>query len=209
MRSLSVIFLFLQCFWVNAETINDPIKIGITVGNTSFQKTILFLPDDGSFSGLNNENDDNQLLTVSILTKPHDNFTIELAYTDFGEFNSSNVSDGTGSTYTAGVVSQKASIDAITLSFGLEYKPRAKLNLFTKLGYYQSNISVSGDFSNGSGEYNGSVLSFGMERLINKDFGVKLEFSKYNDVGGDSAGINGFVDTTDIKTVALSLLYSF
>ena len=210
-RKIIIITIFTLAIFNNlrAESNSDPIKVGVGIGTSSISVPGELLPGDGSFSSENTNNGSSDTLSLSIQTKPHKNLFFELSYIDFGDYSSSNVSDGTGFVYSAGVINQKTSLSAYGLSVGAEYAPRPNFNLFVKTGVYESNAEFSG-VTTGNSNDSGSLTAFGIEKAINKNISVKMEIARYSSVGlgvQQSVAIN--LGTASIDVVSLNIMSSF
>ncbi len=157
--------------------------------------------DDGSLtsSSLDDSDSGYKVLVGLGLTRT---WGVEGAYIDLGEAKFDATSDGTGTIYSAGPVSQKMEATGYSLSAVFNIVSTRSLRVFAKYGYFQweSEIAAVNALGPIGGDDDGSdtVYSFGAEYTLYKKFAVRGEWEQFKDVGPG-----------DLELVSLGAVYRF
>jgi len=120
-------------------------------------------------------------------------FGAEIAYTDFGEFSAS----------FAGV-DQKIEANAFEL-VGVGTYPLAEgFSLYGKLGLYRADSEGSTSLGDSASETNtGLTFGIGGRYDFNRNFGLRVEWQRYSDVGG------GEFEKDDIDMLSVGVIWKF
>jgi OOP family OmpA-OmpF porin len=137
--------------------------------------------------------------------KFHPNFSAELGYTDFGKSHAAGTIAG---------VSASADVKANAWELdGVGSWPIAnKFSVFGRLGVYRAKSDASGNatFAGLSASTSGSSTNTGLTYGIGAGYDItpaitaRLEFQRYNKVGGDNAG-----GKNDLDVISIGGLFKF
>jgi OOP family OmpA-OmpF porin len=126
----------------------------------------------------------------------HRNFAVEGGYFQLGE-----------ATASGGGISAEAKVRGLELLGVAIFPVMDQLSLFAKAGVARSRVSVSGSGFGvaASAKDNSTDFTFGLgaQYLFTRNFGARLEWQRYDAVGGDNTGKD------DLDLFSLGVLYRF
>jgi OOP family OmpA-OmpF porin len=123
------------------------------------------------------------------------NFGVELGYVDLGEVSASHPVFGSG----------KIEAKGIELVGVLAFPINQQFSVFGKLGVFRWDVDASG-FGSPSESETGTDVTFGFGAKYNftKNFGLRLEWQRYNDVGDENT-----TGKDDVDYFGASIIYKF
>jgi len=129
---------------ITAGSANAGVYVGGAIGQGSADISAADL-DDGSFTS-REVNDTDTDWKVYGGWRLFRFFAVEAAYNDMGEVSAGGTSDGSGFVWAPGEVSQRASVDGISLAT-MGVLPLGKFDLFAKVGYlfWDADLTVVND----------------------------------------------------------------
>jgi OmpA-OmpF porin, OOP family len=121
------------------------------------------------------------------------NFAAELAYTDLGETKFSDPTDSITIRPTAWEI----------VAVGM-YPFAQGFTLYGKLGFYRAETQLDSTIGLSDKDSNNDLtFGFGGRYDFNRNFGVRLEWQRYADVGGEDIG------TSDVDMFSVGVLWRF
>ena len=122
------------------------------------------------------------------------NLAAELGYTDLGEF-----------TATGPGISAAVEATAFELSAVGTFPIADKFSIFGRIGMYMADTELSATVGGTSGSVSddntGLTFGIGVRYDFTRNLGVRAEWQKYSDVGGDDVGGESDVDVISIGVV--------
>jgi OmpA-OmpF porin, OOP family len=119
---------------------------------------------------------------------------LEVGYATLGEVKAS-----------VGALSATAEAKAFDLMAVGTLPVAEKFNVFGKLGWFKADTDVSSNFGvSGSDSSSGLTYAVGAGYDFNKNFGLRLEWQRYTDVGGNNSG-----GETDVDVMSIGVVYRF
>lgn len=154
--------------------------------------------DDGSFTRASaDDTDTGTRIFLGMELDPR--FSLELGYTDLGEFTVNAVSDGSGFAYAPGRVNMTVGVDGIDLSLvsRLPVGPAGSINIRLGMFLWDGTIDLSDSFGflHTSDDGSDVLVSFGGEYRLSDWLAVRADYTLYN------------IDEDNLDQISASLVY--
>ena len=202
MKKLTLGVLALSTLVSSYSFANQGFYIGAVVGQAEADislSDVSDLDDGGNFSNINIDDSDTTY-GITAGYRVSTNFAVELGYQDFGEFNVSGNSDGTGSFWFAGPVEATAEATGILLGLKGIYPVQENFEIYGKAGI--NSWDTDNDLTDSFGAFSAS------DDGTDPYFGIGASYI-LNNVSFNASLTRFDISDTDVDVFSIGLEISF